>query len=75
MNFVFEEVSTHRNFIENWETNGIGSYRFTVSPLFNRMNILRFAIKHFNSNIDIFDIEDRPKTYVIAIGVNNGLIY
>jgi hypothetical protein len=71
MNFVFEEVSTCKNFINNWEMNGVGSDRFTVSPLFNRMNVLRFIIKDFNSNIEIFHINDRPKNYIISVGVHN----
>lgn len=71
MNFVFEDVSTHRNFIENWETNVVGSNRFTVCPLFNRMNILRFLVKDFNSDIQIFDSINRPKNYIISVGVNN----
>ncbi len=71
MNFVFEEVSSHRNFVDNWELNGIGAYRFTVCPLFNRMNVIRFAVKDLNPNIEIIDINDRPEVYVIPIGVNN----
>jgi len=71
MNFVFEEVSSHRNFVVNWELNGIGAYRFTVCPLFNRMNVIRFAVKDLNPNIEIIDINDRPEVYVIPIGVNN----
>ena len=71
MNFVFEEVSTHRNFVNNWETNGIGSYRFTVCPLFNRMNVLRCVGQEFNPDMNIFHINDRPNIYVIPIGVNN----
>ena len=71
MNFVFEDVSTCRNFINNWEMNGVGSYRFTISPLFNRMFILGHIIEGYNANIKIFDINDRPKSYIIPVGVHN----
>lgn len=71
MNFVFEDVSSHRNFIDNWELNGIGAYRFTVCPLFNRMNVIRFAFRDLNPDMEILDIKDKPENYIIPIGVNN----
>ena len=71
MNFVFEDVSKCRNFINNWEMNGVGSFRFTVSPLFNRMFILPHIIKEFKTNVEIFDITQRPEKYIIPVGVHN----
>jgi hypothetical protein len=71
MNFVFEDKSLCRNFINNWEMNGAGSYRFTISPLFNRMFILGHIIEGYNANIKIFDINDRPENYIIPVGVHN----
>jgi hypothetical protein len=71
MNFVFEELSTKKNFVENWEMNGMGSNRFSISPLFNRMFILGCINKDFNSNIQTFEINDRPENYIISIGVHN----
>lgn len=71
MNFVFEESSLSKNFVNNWEINGVGSYRFTISPLFNRMFVLGHIIKGFNANIKIFDINNRPENYIIPVGVHN----
>ncbi len=71
MNFVFEDVSTCRNFINNWEMNGVGSYRFTISPLFNRMFILGHIIEGFDANVKIFDINDKPENYIVPVGVHN----
>lgn len=75
MNFVFEDLSTHRNFVENRETNGMGSNRFTIAPLYNRMVCLRGFNRGLNSKYKDhfwdFDIENRPKKYIIPIGVNN----
>lgn len=71
MNFVFEDLENSRNFVGNWETNQTGSDRFTVAPLYNRMVCLRGLNSNYQNHFSDFTIENRPKKYIIPVGVNN----
>ena len=71
MNFVFEDLEKSRNFVENWEMNKIGSDRFTVSPLYNRMVCLRGINDKLEFTFQEFTLKNKPDRYIIPVGVNN----
>lgn len=71
MNFVFEDISTPRNFVKNWVLNKSGSSRFTLSPIYNRMSFLRSFNHTYEFTTFDFSIDNKPKHYVIPLGVNN----
>ena len=71
VNFVFEDLIESRNFVQNWVPNKTGWDRFTVAPLYNRMVCLRGLNENFVDAFRDFTFNDRPKNYIIAIGVNN----
>lgn len=71
MNFVFEDVDLFRNLVDNWHNNNAESSRFTVSPLFNRLNVVQTLNQKYKGICKIFSVEERPEKYIIPIGVNN----
>lgn len=71
MNFVFEDISIPRNFIKNWVDNKAGSTRFTMSPLYSRMSFIRSFNHAYEFSSFDFSVENKPKYYVIPVGVNN----
>jgi len=71
MNFVFEDIATPRNFVNHWVMNKAGSTRFTLCPFYNRMSFLRSFNRSYEFISNDFRIDNRPKTYLIPIGVNN----
>jgi len=71
MNFVFEDISIPRNFVNNWTNNRAGSTRFTLSPLYNRVSFIRHFNRTFEFTTRDFQMDERPETYVIPVGVNN----
>lgn len=71
MNFVFEDINTPRNFVKNWVLNKSGSSRFTLSPIYNRMSFLRSFNHSYEFTTFDFSIDEKPKHYVIPLGVNN----
>jgi len=51
--------------------NKAGSTRFTLCPFYNRMSFLRSFNRSYEFISNDFRIDNRPKTYLIPIGVNN----
>lgn len=71
INFIFEDINEYKNLTDSWSHNKAGSPRFTVSPLFNRLNILNNQTYKFKNIIDISHKNDTPDKYIISLGVNN----
>lgn len=71
VNFVFENLENSRNFINNWQTNSAGADRFTVAPIFNRVNVFHHNKEKFKDVLQQYSIENKPDKYIIAIGGNN----
>jgi UDPglucose 6-dehydrogenase len=71
MNFVFEDINLFRNLAEHWVDNNAGSPRFTVSPIFNRLNTVQYYNDKYKGICNIFSVDEKPEKYIIPIGVNN----
>lgn len=71
INFVFEDLDQWRNFKDSWVFNKAMSPRWTVAPIFNRLNILETIYRQERKFINKFSVNERPDKYIIALGVNN----
>lgn len=71
VNFVFENLENNRNFINNWHANSIGADRFTVAPIFNRVNVFQHNKDKFRGIIEQYSLDNKPDKYIIAVGGNN----
>lgn len=71
INFVFEDLKENRNFVNNWVLNNTGSNRFTVAPIYNRMNIFQHIKRDEIHILNSYSFENKPKNYIIPIGGNN----
>jgi len=70
INFYFSDFNGRKNFTESNEKTYDGEDRFTLSPLFNRM----FMLKLFHKKNKIIELHREKKEiddkYVIPVGVN-----
>ena len=53
VNFYFKDFAGHRNFTESNEKTCDGNDRFTLSPLFNRMFILKIDYRRHKKTIEL----------------------
>ena len=76
VNFYFKDFAGHRNFTESNEKTCDGNDRFTLSPLFNRMFILKIDYRRHNKTIELHrERKEINEKYVIPVGVNNSPLH
>ena len=71
INFYFTDFNGRKNFTESNEKTYDGENRFTLSPLFNRMFMLKVDYKKHKKTIEIHrEKKEIDEKYVIPVGVN-----
>jgi hypothetical protein len=71
INFYFTDFNGRKNFTESNEKTYDGEDRFTLSPLFNRMFMLKIDYKKHKKTIEIHrEKKEIDEKYVIPVGVN-----